>query len=202
MRRQRSNPCLPTSAHTPHGGVTTGGVSTKPAQSCSDRSPNYTTIVHRPACPPQSGSMGCGPCLCLQGAAKTHSSHTRPGHSKCMQCIFGMDASGSRAAGGADQHRRKRPREDARKPAVAHDSTVKKRRDKYSSASDGSSHGHDDSVGHFQGREGTSITDRCAYRRTAVARNLRIFCWLCRQNHPGKWRWDFRQSSPVPRQKA
>ena len=33
-----------------------------------------TTIVHRPAHPPQSGSMGCGPCL--QGAAEIHSSHT------------------------------------------------------------------------------------------------------------------------------
>jgi len=32
-----------------------------------------TTIVHRPAYPPQLGSMGCGPCL--QGAAKIHNSH-------------------------------------------------------------------------------------------------------------------------------
>jgi len=112
-----------------------------------------------------------------------------------------MDANGARGPGGADQHRRKRPREDARKPAVSHDATVKKRRDKYSSASDGTTSGHDDTVGHFQGRDGTSITDRCAWTVQALQRNLKHSLPPCRQNYQRKRCWHVWQSSTLPRQK-
>lgn len=71
-------------------------------------------------------------------------------------------------AAGMEARRRKRARDDGtRRPSGAPSGAahVKKRRDKYEARSGSSGSERDDSHGHFKGRPGSSITDRCACRQ-------------------------------------